>query len=583
MTDSSRVTGRAETLSAPIRFFLPLNVAFYICLVSHTLAAVYAPIQDCDETFNYWEPLHYLNHGYGLQTWEYSPEFSIRSWAYILMHAIPAKVIGFFSSSKTTEFCGVRVILAIICAATETRLYSAISRTLNPRIGVFYLTVVAFTPGFFYASTAFLPSSLAMYTSSLGLTAFMDWRGGPKTATGIMWFGSGALIAWPFSGFLILPFVLEDWVIALYTNSAYVTFRRYLDGIVRCFIVLALQVGVDAFFYHTPVLVPWRIVAYNIFGGKGRGPNIFGTEPWHYYVRNLLLNFNIWFLLAMGAAPLLLLQALFASRHTTQQTILRTITFIMPFYLWLATFTIQPHKEERFMYPVYPFLALNAAITSHMILSWIGTSDRRRTMGKIPAGVKFAAVLTTVLLAINVGLLRVVNTVTSYRAPLQIYRALEKPGMSKLGDTVCFGKDWYRFPSSYFLPNDTHAKFVRSEFDGLLPGEFHEGKVGFGLYPGTWLVPSGMNDRNEEDPGKYTDIRHCTYFVDSDLPSWTPSAREPLYSQDDNWQIVVCAAILDASSTSLLARIIWIPELPIIPRRYRRTWGRHCLLKQRKA
>lgn len=28
-------------------------------------------VHDCDEVFNYWEPLHYVLHGYGMQTWEY--------------------------------------------------------------------------------------------------------------------------------------------------------------------------------------------------------------------------------------------------------------------------------------------------------------------------------------------------------------------------------------------------------------------------------------------------------------------------------------------------------------------------------
>ena len=66
-------------------------MAFYILLFPNLLAALFAPIQDCDEVFNYWEPTHYLRHGFGLQTWEYSPEFAIRSWFYIVVHAI---VIG---------------------------------------------------------------------------------------------------------------------------------------------------------------------------------------------------------------------------------------------------------------------------------------------------------------------------------------------------------------------------------------------------------------------------------------------------------------------------------------------------------
>lgn len=44
-------------------------------------------ISDCDETFNYWEPTHYLQYGYGLQTWEYAPVYGLRSWLYIGIHA----------------------------------------------------------------------------------------------------------------------------------------------------------------------------------------------------------------------------------------------------------------------------------------------------------------------------------------------------------------------------------------------------------------------------------------------------------------------------------------------------------------
>ena len=36
--------------------------------------------------FNFFEPLHYYTFNTGFQTWELSPEYSIRSWAYILLH-----------------------------------------------------------------------------------------------------------------------------------------------------------------------------------------------------------------------------------------------------------------------------------------------------------------------------------------------------------------------------------------------------------------------------------------------------------------------------------------------------------------
>lgn len=557
-----------------------MNTALWICALSHLIAAVKAPIQDCDETFNYWEPLHYLNHGYGLQTWEYSPDFSIRSWAYILIHALPAKVAGFLGQSKTAEFYGLRILLAMICAATETRLYSAICRTLNPRIGVFYLMIVAFTPGFFYASVAFLPSSFAMYTSTLALTAFMDWHEGTKTSTGIMWFGIGALLGWPFAGALIIPFVLEDWLVGVWMGETFDTFRKYLDGIVRCLIVLALQVAIDAFFYHKVVLVPFRLVLYNIFSGKDRGPDIFGTEPWHYYLRNLFLNFNIWVVFAIAAAPLLVIQSLLFNQHTTKQTLLRTIFLMSPFYLWLAIFTIQPHKEERFMFPAYPFLALNAAIAFHMLLTWLGTSNPKTLMGKIPASAKLAIILPVIVTGLNIGLFRTLGTITAYSAPLQIYEPLSHPNVSST--IVCFGKDWYRFPSSHFLPNNTHAKFIRSEFRGLLPGEFHKAKTGFGLFPGTYLVPAGMNDLNQEDEGKYVDVRYCDFLVDTHMPGAVRTEREPLYVLDDkSWEKMACRPFLDNARTPLLARILWVPDLPGLPKQLQRTWGEHCLLRRR--
>jgi alpha-1,2-mannosyltransferase len=255
--------------------------------------------------------------------------------------------------------------------------------------------------------------------------------------------------------------------------------------------------------------VPVKIVLYNVLGGSERGPNIFGTEPWDFYTRNLLLNFNLWYLFAVAVGPLLLLQAVFRSQATTKQTLLRTAVFIMPFYLWMAIFTLQPHKEERFMYPVYPFLALNAAIAFHMSLAFAGSANPKELVGRIPVQLKFAAALITVIVSLNIGLLRIVGLVTAYRAPLQVYQALDAPGLARPGETVCLGKEWYRFPSSYFLSNGTRAKFVRSEFSGLLPGEFNEAGTGFGFFAGTWLIPAGMNDRNEEDPGKYVSFCRC--------------------------------------------------------------------------
>ena len=53
-------------------------------------------VLDVIAVFNFWEPLHYLWKGYGFQTWETSPEYSIRSWAYILLQYLPVNISATF-------------------------------------------------------------------------------------------------------------------------------------------------------------------------------------------------------------------------------------------------------------------------------------------------------------------------------------------------------------------------------------------------------------------------------------------------------------------------------------------------------
>ena len=155
------------------------------------------------------------------------------------------------------------------------------------------------------------------------------------------------------------------------------------------------------------------------------------------------------------------------------------------------------------MYPVYPLLALNAAIALHIVMIYLGSTDPKDLVSKLPGKLRMAVIVLFVLLTLDVAFLRTYGIVSGYRAPLQVYAPLKEAGVGRSGDTVCLGKEWYRFPSSYHLPRGMKAKFIKSSFDGLLPGEFSEAKVGFGFFPGAWLEPSGMNDENKEDPGKY--------------------------------------------------------------------------------
>ena len=224
---------RPKPKASADQFAISSLAAFYTFSAVNLLAAFYAPIQDCDEVYNFWEPTHYLTHSYGLQTWEYSPDYAIRSWLYVSLHAIIGKTGSLFLRSKTGEFYLVRCILALTCAACESKLFSTIAKALNPRVAIMFMMVMLSSSGVFQASTAYLPSSFAMYCSMLGMAAFLDWRGGSKTNAGIMWFGISGLIGWPFAAALVLPLLLMEAIMAFFTEELVELVRACLDGTTR--------------------------------------------------------------------------------------------------------------------------------------------------------------------------------------------------------------------------------------------------------------------------------------------------------------------------------------------------------------
>ena len=91
---------------------------------------------------------------------------------------------------------------------------------------------------------------------------------------------------------------------------------------------------------------------------------------------------------------------------------------------------------------------------------------------------------------------------------------------------VCVGKEWHRFPNSFFLPDSKRWElhFIESEFRGQLPKQYSK------VPDATRIIPLDMNDRNLEEPTRYLNKSLCHFLVDSDYP--TSSIRNPRYSID---------------------------------------------------
>lgn len=285
---------------------------------------------------------------------------------------------------------------------------------------------------------------------------------------------------------------------------------------------------------------------------------------------------------------------------------------LVPFYLWFIVFSLQAHKEERFMYVAYPLLALNASISIFLIRSWFS-----RFAGVLGANVHVrVAILQYTSLAVLtlyalLSLSRLTAVLTRYRAPFDVYSAVwNEQSPDQLVNrnyiqenfpndvdlplkNVCVGKEWYRFPSQFFLPSDTRLQFLKTSFEGQLPKEFEEDlDVGsyqvdgeekyyrrrvYGWY-GARQAPEGFNDMNKEDPSVYVKEEECDYLVDVDFPLRPSTPLEPRYIRDTkNWQVMECSPFLDAENSNRYLRAFWIPGSPGL------EWGDYCLLKRVRA
>lgn len=86
------------------------------------------------QVFNFWEPLHFLVYGSGMQTWEYHPAFALRSWLFLLFHLPLTKVLSAVAGSaggKVVTFYAMRAALAVCGGLCESLLVVATRKAIG--------------------------------------------------------------------------------------------------------------------------------------------------------------------------------------------------------------------------------------------------------------------------------------------------------------------------------------------------------------------------------------------------------------------------------------------------------------------
>ena len=77
-TTTTTTSPLSSSSSSPSLLRLSEFALFFIFATVHVIGATINHIDDTDEVYGYYEPLHYLLYGKGMQTWEYSPTYAIR-------------------------------------------------------------------------------------------------------------------------------------------------------------------------------------------------------------------------------------------------------------------------------------------------------------------------------------------------------------------------------------------------------------------------------------------------------------------------------------------------------------------------
>ncbi|XP_065313753.1 alpha-1,2-mannosyltransferase ALG9-like isoform X1 [Gordionus sp. m RMFG-2023] len=513
----------------------------------------------------------------------------------------PVKLYKYFQNNKILIFYTIRCFLSFFGAYSELNFYIGLLKRFQSKkhIPSMYLWITLFSAGMFISSSAYLPSTFALHliTCSYGLFWQQDTikkfnqsqsheLGGEKdyVKKGLMQYISlkmttikysfaislmamAAIIGWPFALILGIPMAFE----MLILNRTYAQFIKW--SLISLFGTLIPTIIVDSFYYGKFVLAPFNLVVYNIFSSKG--PELYGVEPWHFYFVNLFLNFNLAFLAALLTLPLLLLlivvQYFVKSKPCEEKKpkieISKHLLILTPFYLWALVFFTQPHKEERFIFPCYSFIILNAALFFDYfseIISWLTTATSKR--------VYFYSVIIFFSLFLPLSLSRSMALVKNYHSTIDIYAHIYSRNeelfeySSKIDIThysshiikpriVCTGKDWYRFPSHFFLPENWTLHFLKSEFRAQLPKHYNTSD----RYA-TRKIPENINDLNREELTRYIEISYCEILIDMENSKET--FLEPKYSANTSkWYIESSFPFLDSARSHPFFRAFYLPYI----------------------
>lgn len=465
---------------------------------------------------------------------------------YLLLHAVvsgPSLLLSNAGFTKMHVFYSVRLALGLVSAATEATLVSAANQKLGPRVGMYTLMLLCVSSGCFNASTSFLPSTFSMYAITLA-SALVLLGGRHKAVVAIS--AAGVLVGWPFAALAAAPLVVYSLISGGF-------FHVFLAGLLSTLCTMVLSVLADRHFYGRWTSSVVNLVFYNVFSGEGS--TLYGVEGPTFYFLNAYNNFNFSFVLALLSPSLLYIERrdYDSLPRKPNRGYPRLLVAISPLFIWVAFMSLQAHKEERFLYPIYPLICLAAAATIerlhdflpeswklHEYLSWI-TWWVKRARPLVLGGI------------LALSYCRTLSLFHGYSAPMQAYRHLPPLNANTTSEaTVCIGDEWHRFPSSFFLPSSHyHVAWLNDGFTGLLPRPFDP------ALGGTTAAPRHFNSKNKASADQFlADESLCDFLIELELNRDDRTYRS---HNKESWKPVYELRFLDKELSPAKTRAFFFP------------------------
>ncbi|CAJ1049174.1 GPI mannosyltransferase 3 [Xyrichtys novacula] len=293
----------------------------------------------------YWQSVEVVT--YGFLTWEWKE--GIRGFSYPLLFAAIFKILNLINYDSVLLLIWLpRIFQALLAAFADVKFFFLVQTLQSPDVAkwTFFCHLCSWFSWF--CCTRTLTNSMETTLTCLALFYFP--LPGSKTHSSKKYlsivalaviFRPTALIVW--FPLLMYHFCREENKLRLITHN-YIPIGA---------VAVVISTVIDSIFYEELTLVQFNFLKFNVFRGVA---DFYGSHPWHWY---LTQGFPV----VIGPhLPLFLHGCGLAFKK---------YKILLASVVWtIMVYSLLPHKEFRFIYPVLPFCMLFCGVSLSYLKAW---------------------------------------------------------------------------------------------------------------------------------------------------------------------------------------------------------------------